>query len=65
MYWTGVKGSARIETTTHLKLEAQEVNWYGVFPGIILLSTSQERLNVEFNRKRISYGLTNNITYRR
>ena len=33
-----------METITHLKLKAQQVDWDGVFSGIILLSTSQEGL---------------------
>lgn len=33
-----------METITHLELKAQQVDWDGVFPSIILFSTSQEGL---------------------
>ena len=33
-----------METITHLELKAQQVDWDGVFPSIILLSTGQEGL---------------------
>ena len=33
-----------METITHLELKAQQVDRDGVFPSIILLSTSQEGL---------------------
>ena len=35
---------SKMETITHLELKAQQVDWDGVFPSIILLSTGQEGL---------------------